>query len=138
MAYKPSTVEDLGRLLLRLTLGVLILLHGLSKTFSGIDSILDMVAKTGLPSQLGYLAYVGEVAAPLLLILGIWTRAAALVVAINMLVAVWLVHTKDLLVITQGGGWALELQAMYFFGALAIALLGAGRYSITGAAGRFN
>jgi putative oxidoreductase len=36
------------------------------------------------------------------------------------------------------GGWALELQGFYFFTALAVALLGAGRYSMGGISGRWN
>ena len=39
-------------------------------------------------------------------------------------------------VATPAGGWALELQGMYFFAAIALALLGAGRYSIGGRAGK--
>jgi len=39
---------------------------------------MDRLANAGFPSALGYLVYVGEVLAPLLLIVGLWTRAAAL------------------------------------------------------------
>ena len=82
--------------------------------------------------------YVGEVVAPLFVILGAWTRPAALVIAGNMLVAVLMVHLKDLFSISKIGGYALELQAMYLLSAIAIALLGAGRYSLAGARGRWN
>jgi putative oxidoreductase len=119
-------------------LGILILLHGVGKISSGADSILGLMAKMGLPTVLGYLVYVGEVLAPLLLILGLWTRAAALVVAINMVVAVLLVHTAQLAELTKNGGWALELQGFYFLTAVAIALLGAGRFSVGGGNGKFN
>jgi putative oxidoreductase len=47
-----------------------------------------------------------------------------------MVIAVSLVHTNDLATLNQGGGWTLELQGFYFFGALCIMFLGAGRYSI--------
>lgn len=132
------TSEDLGKLILRIVLAVLILLHGIAKITGGIDPIMGMVAKTGLPPALGYLAYVGEVIAPLLVLFGIWTRPAALIIVIHMVVAVFLAHTSQLLDITKTGGWALELQAMYLFGALAVALLGAGRYSVGGATGKWN
>jgi putative oxidoreductase len=36
------------------------------------------------------------------------------------------------------GGWALELQGMYLGAAIVLALLGAGRFSVGGTAGRFN
>ena len=127
-----------GTLVLRLTLGGLLLLHGVAKIYAGPSSIMDRVARVGLPSGLGYLVYVGEVLAPMLLILGIWTRAAALIVAINMVVAVLLVHTAQLGTLNGNGGWTLELQGFYFFTAVAIMLLGAGKVSVGGANGRLN
>jgi putative oxidoreductase len=97
-----------------------------------------MVAKTGLPAQVGYLVLIGEVVAPLLLIVGAWTRLAALVVMVNMVVAVLLVHTSQLFTLSKTGGYGLELQAMFLFCAIAVALLGAGRFSLGGVRGRFN
>jgi putative oxidoreductase len=131
-------MQDTGKLVLRLVLGILILLHGISKIMNGIDPVLAGVTKVGLPQAFGYLVYVGEVVAPLLLIVGFLTRAAALVIVINMLFAVYLVHTTQIFTLGKQGGWALELQGMYLFVALAIALLGAGRYSVGRAAGRWN
>jgi putative oxidoreductase len=135
---RSAGLEDAAKLLLRLTLGLLMLLHGIGKVTGGIDPILGMVAKAGLPAAFGYAVYVGEVLAPLLLIVGAWTRAAAVVVAINMVVAVALVHMAQLATLSPTGGWALELQGFYLAVALAIALLGAGRYSAGGIDGRWN
>ena len=130
--------EDLGKLLMRVALGVLILLHGIAKLRGGPDFIIDLVSKAGLPGALGYLVYVGEVLAPVLLIIGLFTRPAALLVAINMVVAIALVHMGELASLTKNGGWALELQGMFLSTAIAVALLGAGRYSVGGLAGRWN
>jgi len=130
--------SDLAKLLLRLTLGFLTLLHGVGKISSGASSILGMMSSRGLPPALGYLVYVGEVLAPMLLILGLWTRPAAVVVAINMVVAVLMVHSAQLGELTKNGGWALELQGFYFFTAVAIALLGAGSFSVGGERGKLN
>jgi putative oxidoreductase len=129
----PITVvsADVGKLLLRLALGLLVLMHGLAKVASGPGDIVGLVEQTGLPGSFGYAVYVGEVVAPLALILGVWTRIAALVIAINMALAVALVHIGELLSRNEGGGWALELQGMFFFTALAIALIGSGRYAMT-------
>ena len=138
IARPGGGMEDTAKLLLRLTLGVLMLLHGINKITGGIDPILGMVAKAGLPAAFGYLVYVGEVAAPLLLIAGAWTRAAAVVLVINMVVAVALAHVSQLVTLSPTGGWALELQGFYLAVALAIALLGAGRYSAGGIDGRWN
>lgn len=131
-------LSDVAKLLLRLTLGLLILLHGISKLMGGPGFVLDAVEKAGLPDPFGYLVYVGEVLAPLLVIIGLWTRVAALVVAINMLVAILLVHVGQLLQLSPEGGWALELQGLYLLVPIAIALLGAGRYSVGGRTGRWN
>lgn len=130
--------EDAGKLILRLTLGVLILFHGISKVTGGIGPVTDALARAGMPTGLGYLAYVGEVLGPLLLILGVWTRVGALLVVINMFVALWLVHTSQLFSLSKTGGYGLELQAIYLFTALAVVLLGAGRYSLGGIQGRWN
>lgn len=127
--------DDCAKLLLRLTLGILMLLHGIAKVINGPAGVIGLVEKAGLPPMFGYMVYVGEVLAPLLLIVGLWTRAAAAVIAVNMVVAVYLVHMHELFALTKNGGWALELQAFYFFTAVALVLLGGGRY---GVGGRWN
>lgn len=134
----PRFSDDLGKLILRVTLAILVLLHGIAKVFGGIEPITGMVVKAGLPAAFSYLVYFGEVVAPLLVLVGLWTRPAALVIAINMIVAVLLVHTAEFFTLTKNGGWALELQGMFFIGAVAVALLGAGRFSVGGANGRWN
>ena len=140
MANGPSSdaMSDLGRLVLRLVLGILILFHGVAKITGGIAFVTGGVEKYGLPPALGYLVYVGEVIGPLLVIFGLWTRVGAFFILVNMIVAVLLAHTTQLFMIAKTGGYQLELQAMYLFGALAVMLLGAGRYSVAGARGRFN
>jgi putative oxidoreductase len=130
--------EDQGKLVLRIVLAVLILFHGVSKLVGGVGPIAGMLQKAGLPGAIAYLVYIGEVVAPLMILFGVFTRAAALVVVINMVVALLLVHTAQFFTLNQQGGWALELQGMYLGGAIALALLGAGRYSLGGAAGRWN
>lgn len=130
--------QDLGKLVLRLLVCILVLLHGIAKLRFGISGIAGMVTNAGLPAAFAYLVYIGEVLAPALVIIGLWTRPAALVIFINMIVGIALVHAGELLQLNKTGGWAIELQAMFLFGALAIALLGAGRYSLGGAGGRYN
>lgn len=130
--------DDAGKLLLRVALGVLILLHGMAKVIGGPAFVLGLMDQIGMPAVFGYLVYVGEVIAPILVIVGIWTRLAAVVIAINMVVAVALVHGKELLSLSKTGGWALELQGMFFIAAVVVALQGAGRYSLGGTRGRWN
>lgn len=135
---RTSSTEDLGKLVLRATLAILMLFHGISKVIGGPAFIVGLVEKAGLPAALGYGVYVGEVIAPLLVLIGIMTRPAALVMAINMVVAVGLVHMHELMSLTKTGGWALELQGFYLGTAIAVALLGAGRFSAAGVHGRWN
>lgn len=133
-----TPTEDLGKLLIRSALAILVLLHGISKLTGGIDGIAGMLANAGLPAVFAYGVYVGEVIAPLLVLIGLWTRAAAAVMAVNMVVAIMLVHLPELAQLNKQGGWALELQGMFLFGAIAVALLGAGRYSVGGINGKWN
>ena len=130
--------NDAGKLVLRVALAAMLLFHGVAKLSGGIGFIADMLAKAGLPAVFGYGVYIGEVVAPLLILVGLFTRPAALIVAINMIVAVLLAHTSQFFTLNETGGWALELQGMFFFAAVAVALLGAGRYSIGGVKGRLN
>lgn len=122
-------MTDLGKLLLRLALGGLILLHGIAKLGSGIEGITRMVAGAGLPDWVAYGVYVGELVAPLMVLAGWFSRIGAAVIAVNMLFAVALAHRSEFFQLDDTGGWALELQAMYLFTALAVACLGPGRYS---------
>jgi putative oxidoreductase len=126
---------DFGKLLLRVTIGALMLFHGVDKIIhrqENIDGVKKAVAAHNLPEFVAYGVYVGEVLAPAMLVVGFFTRVAALIFAFDMGVAVFLVHQSLLTTINPGGAYALELQALYFFGALAVFFLGAGRYSIDG------
>lgn len=126
--------DDTGKLILRLTLGILILLHdGLFKIAGG-----GMLSSHGLPGFLAYGVYIGEILAPVLLIVGIYTRLGGLIIAINTVVAILLAHTGQIDSLTNNDSWALELQGMFLFTALAIAFMGAGRFSLTGTGGRWN
>lgn len=132
--------QDLGKALLRIVLGILILMHGIAKLTNGaaFGFVAKMASQHDLPSWVAYLVYVGEVVAPILLIIGLWTRVAGLIVAINMIFALVLVHAGQLGKLADTGGWALELQGIYLAAALAVALLGAGRLSMGGINGKFN
>ena len=125
----PAMQADLGKLVLRLALGVLVLLHGVAKLRGGVDPIEGMLTAQGLPGVLAYGALLGEVLGPLMLIAGFYGRIGALLIAINMLFALGLAHMGQLGQLNDQGGWALELQAMFMVSAVAIALLGPGRFS---------
>jgi len=124
-------MEDIGRLVLRLTLGSLILLHGIFKIRNGVGFLQPMVQGIGLPPWFAYGVFLGEVVGPILLILGLASRVGAFLIFSNMLFALILFHRGDLLTLTKQGGWGLELQAMFLFTALALMLMHPGRYAIS-------
>ncbi|MEG5552124.1 DoxX family protein [Enterobacter wuhouensis] len=125
--------EDFGRLLLRLTIGGLMMFHGLHKLFGGIDGIAGMLIEKGLPGFIAYGVLIGEVVCPILIILGILTRPSALVLAFTMAVAWLMVDVSATVELDKTGAWAIESVVYYFVGGIALAFLGAGRYSVVSA-----
>jgi putative oxidoreductase len=122
--------ESTGKLILRISLGFLILLHGIGKLMHGIDWLDGALTAAGLPVFFKYGVYIGEVVAPLLVIGGYYSRIGAWLIAVNMLFAIGLAHGAELLVIdAQSGGVALEKQYLFMFTAIALALIGPGRYA---------
>ena len=133
--------EDFGKLVVRLTVGVLLLFHGAHKVLTGIDPIKHLLAAQGLPDWLSYGVYLGEVVGPVLVILGLFSRVGGLMIAINMIVAVALVvlnKETGLLGLDSFGGYKLELESFFLFSGLAVVFLGAGRFSVGGPDGRWN
>jgi putative oxidoreductase len=98
-----------------------------------------MLASHGVPDMLAYGVYAGEIAAPALLIIGLLSRLGGGLIVVNMIVAVLLTGGGRLLALDgHNGGYALELEAFYLFGALAVMFLGAGRFSVGGTDGQLN
>jgi putative oxidoreductase len=122
--------DDIGKLVLRLTLGILMLLHGIAKMRYGVSGIEGMVTGHGLPGFLAYGVFIGEVLAPLLVILGFYARIGGLLMAGNMVVAIALAHSSQLFSIGKSGGWELELQGFFLFTAIVVALIGPGKFGI--------
>ncbi|MDR2463539.1 MAG: DoxX family protein [Verrucomicrobiales bacterium] len=133
-----ETIHSLGKLLLRLSVGGLMLCHGIHKLTHGMAPIKQMLAAHHLPVALVYGVPVGEIIAPLLLILGIWSRLAGLVLSFNMGMAVFLAYGAAALNIDAHGGANAELALLYLFGGLAITCLGSGKFAVSGGAGTWN
>jgi putative oxidoreductase len=123
-------LEDLGRLLLRVVVGGLMLFHGVDKLRNGVAGVRADLVSAGLPGVLAWLTYAAEVLAPLLIIVGVWTRLAALLYAATMVVAIGLVHGDAFTRLEPTGAWAAEVYVFYVATPIAVALLGAGRYSV--------
>lgn len=123
--------EDLGKLLLRLSLGGIVLFHGIFKLSNGVEWIKAPLAAVGLPGVLAYGAYVAEVVAPVLLIVGFKARLAALIIVFDMLMAVGLVLRERIFTINpRGGGWGIELEALLLLLGLVVFLIGSGRFRL--------
>jgi putative oxidoreductase len=123
--------ESTGKLILRITLGLLILLHGIGKLMHGLDWIDGALTAAGLPTFFKYGVYVGEIVAPLFVIAGYYARIGAWLIAVNMLFAFGLAFGSQLFAIdAQTGGLVLEKEYMYLLSAIALALIGPGRYAI--------
>ena len=123
--------DNIGKLILRIMVGGLMLFHGVSKLQHGIGYIKGLVAGQGLPEFLAYGVYVGELVAPILLILGWRSRIWAGVIAVNMLVVIYLTQLSAFMKLGTHGSWAVELQMFYLLSALAIAFIGSGKFAIT-------
>ena len=124
--------EEAGKLLLRLTVGILILFHGIGKILNPaiVEAIGTRLESDGWPASVAYGIYLGEILAPLLIVFGVLARIGGVLVAINMVFAILLSHTAQILTLSKSGGWALELQAFYLLGGIAIFLLGSGRMAV--------
>jgi putative oxidoreductase len=134
----PLKNTDLALLLLRLTVGGLMLFHGVYKIQSGIGPIESMLAAKGLPEGLALGIYLGELVAPLLLVIGFLTRPAGFLLAATMGVAIWLAYGVEAFTLTKHGGLSIELNLLYMAGGLALCLTGGGRYSVSRGEGRWS
>lgn len=131
--------DDTGKLILRVMIGGLLLLHGIAKMQTGVDWLSGMLVSAGLPAIFRYGVYVGEVIAPLLLVIGLFSRPAGLVVAFNMLAALLLVRRDDIFMLEpQGGGSSIELELLFLLGGIAVWCLGSGTYAVSRGRGRWD
>ncbi len=133
-----KVAQDLGKLILRLMVGGLLIFHGISKLIHGVAWMAGPLNAYHMPFFIAYGVYIGEVVAPILVILGILTRVSGLVISFDLLMAFVLVSHARMFTLNPAGGWGLELDAFYFLSGIAVFLLGAGRYSLAGANGKWN
>ena len=135
---RSTNADDIGKLILRLTCGGLLLPHGLFKVFVEIESVRQMVSSAGLPSVLAYGTIIGEVLAPAFLIVGWKTRLAALLIAFNMLMSILVAHRDIAFSVNNYWGWMIELNVFFMMTAISIFFVGPGRYSLSSGNGRWN
>jgi len=122
--------DNIGKLFLRLSVGFLLILHGYGKINLGIEKIENILIKNDLPQILANGVYIGEIIAPIFVILGYFTRTFSFIILINMIVAIYLVHPNELISMKTNGGLILELQYFYIISSILIIIFGAGKYSL--------
>jgi len=120
---------DVGLLIMRMALAVVMLPHGIAKITGGVGFISGLLASHGLPTFLAYGVYLGEIVGPLMLLVGYYSRYGAALIAGNMVVAIALAHTNEIFALNAMGAWAIELQALMLFTAAALFFTGPGKYS---------
>jgi putative oxidoreductase len=131
--------DDIGKLILRVTVGGILLFHGVWKLMHGIGWIPPVLHMHGLPGFLAYGVFVAEVIAPIFLLAGWMTRLASLTIVVDMLMAFLLVlHNNIFAVKPGGGGWGIEVEAFFLFGALALFFTGSGKYSVSRGQGKWD
>ncbi len=120
------SLQPLGLLLLRAALGVIFFSHGYPKLAHWGNGMQGFFIQHGLPGYFVYLSGILEVFGGILLVLGLFTRPAALLLAIEMGIAIWKVHS--------GGGYLAvheyEFPLSLATGCLALATVGAGVLSL--------
>ena len=122
---------DLGILCARLGLGICLFMHGFAKILNGIGGVKSILTKTGLPEIMAYGSYVGEVIAPIMIILGIFSRIGALLVIGTSLTIMCAYHgLGNLLELTNAGGFKAEILYLYIALLLCIIFNGSGKYAI--------
>lgn len=131
----PAPLRDVALLVARIGLGVVLLTHGLDKLDQGFGTTADGFAAMGIPAPEAAAAYalVAEIGGGALLIVGLLTPLAGLLVVGQMAGAFWFVH-RGTEVLSSSGGW--ELVGVIGFLALVLAATGAGRISLDALIGR--
>lgn len=123
-------LADIGKLTLRVSIGALMLFHGINKIISGVGWIENQMIAMGLPAFLAWSVLIGEVCAPIMLIIGFRVKIGASLIALTMMVAIILVSKNGIIATDSNGGWILELPVLYLIASITIFCLGAGKYSL--------
>ena len=116
-------LQPVALLVLRIVLGAIMIGHGYHKVFGGgFIEHWHRVQSLGLPGFLAIPSALAEFFGGILVLLGLFTRFAAVAILIDMLVAIWKVHWRNGLLAQHGYEFPLSLAAIAF----ALACYGAG------------
>ena len=107
-------LQPLALLVMRLTLGAIMVGHGYHKVFGGLQQHAHFVASLGLPAWTAYLSDFAEFFGGLLVLIGLFTRAAAFAICIDLSVAIAKVHFHNGLMGEHGYEFPLALATLAF------------------------
>src|SRR5258707_10768916 len=125
--------EDVAKLVLRVTVGALILLHTWA-VINGELAIRDTLMRWGMPVGLAWTAVIFEGIAPIMVILGVYARLGAWMMTFWMVMAFALAHvdTGHVFELADSGvRWRRDGPFFFLRRGLGVALPGAGRYGLT-------
>jgi putative oxidoreductase len=117
-----KSLEPLALLVLRIVLGLIFLVHGYPKLVHPTEAMHEFFLSHGLPGYFLSVAGILECFGAALLFLGLFTRPVALLLAIEMGVAIWKVHSAHGIMAVKDYEFPLALAA----GCFALATIGAG------------
>lgn len=123
--------QHIGLLILRITVGGLMLFHGIKKLTHGHDFIKKVLADAHLPEFLWIGVPIGEVIAPICIILGLFTRSAALLIAFTMVMSIYLAYGWAGFEFNQYGAFKIELNLFFLLTALSIYFTGPGKNALS-------
>lgn len=121
-----NVLQPFGLLALRIALGVIFFAYGYPKLAHLGGGMQGFFVQHGLPGYFVYVSGVLEVFGGVLLMLGLFTRPAALLLAVEMSVAIWKVHSSKGYLAVHEYEFPLALAAACF----ALATVGAGSLSL--------
>lgn len=121
-----NNLNDLALAILRIAFSGMLLTHGIPKISMLLDNPSGFADPIGIGATLSLiLAIIGEVVAPIFVLIGLKTKIATIPIIMTMAVAVFIVHAQD--------NFATKEKALLFMiGFIVIALAGAGRYAFDG------
>lgn len=123
--------ENLGIFILRLAIPFTMLIYGINKVIDGTGFIGSLLEQYGLPKIMANGIFVGEIVAPLMLMIGFRTRLAGLIFSFNCFMAIVMAQSQNIFKLNEFGGWSIDLLFIYLIAGIVFYLSGGGHYALS-------